>query len=123
MDENNFYQDHTDEVVNAENNYQQEAASNGANGFQIAGLVLGILSIVSGCCYGIPGLLFGIIGLILSIVGNKRGRNGVGTAALVCSIVGLVFGVLWSLFYFIGFASLIESGEFYDILENAGYYQ
>lgn len=63
-------------------------------GVSIAALVLGICGIVFDCCCGV-GVIFGIIGLILAIVGNKQQKSGVGTAALVCSIIALVFGVIY----------------------------
>lgn len=77
--------------------------SQGANGLQITGLVLGIISIVSCCCYGITGVIFGIAGLVCSIMGNKENKHGVGTAGLVCSIIGLVLSVLVILMYVIIF--------------------
>lgn len=64
------------------------------NGIQIAGLLFGIISILTVCCYGAPGLIFGIVGLICSIVGNRRSKSGVGIAGLICSIMGLVFNVI-----------------------------
>ena len=101
MDENtgsnSYYQDNT-----ANLQYQQPPVEEGpskANGLQVAGLILGILGIVTCCCYGIVGFIFSVIGLILSIVGNKRGKNGVGTAALVCSIIGLILSVIASIYY------------------------
>ncbi|MCM1101995.1 MAG: hypothetical protein NC079_07380 [Clostridium sp.] len=69
-------------------------------GLSIAGLVLGIISVVFICC-SLGGIVFGVIGLILSILGNKENRTGVGTAGIVCSAVGLGFSsllFLWSLF-------------------------
>ena len=96
---------------NFENNYQDNTANIPyqapvdevpvtTNGLQIAGLVCGILAIVSCWCYGIFGIVFGIAGLICSIIGNKKGKTGVGTAALVCSIIGLILGVV-ALIYFV----------------------
>lgn len=69
-------------------------------GLSIAGLVLGIISIVFICC-SLGGIVFGVIGLILSILGNKESKTGVGTAGIVCSAVGLGFSsliFLWDLF-------------------------
>lgn len=60
----------------------------------IIGLVLGILSILMGCCCTWLGLILGIAGVICSIIGNKNSKTGLGTAALICSIVGCVFAVL-----------------------------
>ena len=96
---------------NFENNYQDNTANIPyqapvdeapvtTNGLQIAGLVCGILAIVSCWCYGIFGIVFGIAGMICAIIGNKKGKTGVGTAALICSIIGLILGVI-ALIYFV----------------------
>lgn len=77
--------------------------SQGPNGLQIAGLVLGIISIVACCCYGVAGIVFGIAGLVCSIMGNKENKHGVGTAGLICSIIGIVIFVIFIVFYIILF--------------------
>lgn len=90
--QNSYYQDYTANIP-----YQsipQPEMDNSTNGLQTAGLVLGILSIVSNCCSWIFGIIFGIIGLIMSIMGNKTSKNGIGTAGLVCSILGLIFSII-----------------------------
>ncbi|MCM1111874.1 MAG: hypothetical protein NC399_01325 [Muribaculum sp.] len=76
-----------------------EEQSNTTPGMSIAGLVMGIVSIVLTCCCG-GGIIFAIAGLIMSIVGNKQKQTGVGTAGLVCSIIGMVLNV-FSLIYWI----------------------
>lgn len=61
------------------------------NNYGIASLVFGILSIA------IPffGAILGIIGLIMYSQQIKIERNGIATAGLVTSIVGLVIWGLW----------------------------
>ena len=96
---------------NFENNYQDntnvtyqapvQTEPHKANGLQIAGLVCGILAICFSCCYGIPGILLGVAGLICGIKGNKKGKNGVGTAGVVCSIIGLILGVIMLVYYIV----------------------
>ena len=86
-----------------------------ANGLQIASLVLGIISILLCCCYGAPSVIMGIIGLVCGIKGNKENKNGVGTAGIVCSIIGLIFGVISLIYYFIvGAAILSDPNYFYN---------
>lgn len=75
--------------------------SQGANGLQITGLILGIISIVICCCPG-GGIVLAIAGLVCSIIGNQQNKHGVGTAGLVCSIVGIVLGVLMILLNILG---------------------
>lgn len=99
------YQDYTANQqpvpnYNNYNNYNNDNADGKASGIQGASLVLGILSIVFSCCYGVPGLIMGAIGLICGIKGNSERKNGVGTAGIVCSVIGLIFSVIM-LIYFI----------------------
>lgn len=64
------------------------------NVLAIISLVLGILSIVLGCCSGWIGALFGIGGIICAVFANKQGKSGLSKAGLICSIVGIVLGIL-----------------------------
>lgn len=57
---------------------QPEPQQSGSNAMAIVSLVLGILSIVLACCYGI-GVIFGIVGLILAIISRKQSKSGLGT--------------------------------------------
>lgn len=70
-------------------NYNQYAQNDGAyNGCAIAGLVLGIISIVM-CCLLWLNIILGIAGIVLSIVGFKSFKyKGCAIAGLVCSIAG-----------------------------------
>lgn len=81
------------------------------SGFAIASMVLGILSIVFACCYGI-GLVLAIIGLILGVLALKQQRPGKGMAiaGVVTSILGLLCGLFWVLIA-VGIAT---SPEFLD---------
>ncbi|MCR5144898.1 MAG: hypothetical protein K6B67_06275 [Lachnospiraceae bacterium] len=61
----------------------------------VASLVLGILSIVIGLfttgVFGWLGAIFAIIGIVLGAVGRKNPeKQGIATAGLVCSIIGLI---------------------------------
>ena len=86
--------------------YDASGEDNKANGLQIASLVLGILSIVLACCTSYIGSIFGIVGLILAILGNKENKNGIGTAGFVCSIVGIVLGIIMTIVGVLALASL-----------------
>ena len=63
-----------------------------SNGKAIAGLVLGIVSIVLIFfgAYGVFGLICGVIGIILSIKARNENPTGIVTAGFVCSIIGTV---------------------------------
>jgi UPF0716 family protein affecting phage T7 exclusion len=72
----------------------------------VATLILGILSIIGSCCYGIPGLIMAIIALIISANSNKllkanpEGYSDAGNhkAGRICAFIGLGLGALWFLF-------------------------
>ena len=83
-------------------------------------LILGILSILGACCYGLPGLIAGIIALIMSSKSNKLlkenpdGYSDAGShkAGRICAMIGLGFSVLYMmlmLIYFIIYGAMIIS--------------
>ena len=67
-------------------------------------LVLGIVSILGCCCYGLPGIICGIIALVLSnkdtqLYNVNPDKYTIGSwknlrAGKVCAIIGLVLSVL-----------------------------
>jgi len=66
----------------------------------VAGLVLGILSLVGGIIPGVnafPMWLFGIVGIILSAVAMKKEKSGIATAGLVLSIIGTILSFIFFL--------------------------
>lgn len=96
-------------LITPNNNYNQQANLPNAT----ASLVLGIISIATSLCYisAIIGVICGIIGLVL---GNKdralyqstpdlytKASYGQGNAGRTCSIIGLILGGLWILFWVI----------------------
>ena len=64
------------------------------NGMAIAGLVLGIVSLVFSFFIGWLGLIAGVVGIVLSVKGRQSEKKGLGTAGLVCSIIGTVLSLL-----------------------------
>lgn len=82
--------------------YQKPADVPG-KGIGIAGMILGIASLVC-CCEGIIAGPCALIGLILSIVGvskaSKAGaKNGFAIAGIVCASIGLIFAALYLLIF------------------------
>jgi hypothetical protein len=67
-------------------------------------LVMGILSIVGCCCYGLPGIIFGIVALIIALKSEKVYKQdpenylGYGNvkAGKIMGIIGIVLGVLFA---------------------------
>lgn len=64
------------------------------HGFAVAGLVLGIISVVFACCYG-AGFITGVVGLVLNAVAKKAGNTeGMNTAGLVLNIIAVAINIL-----------------------------
>lgn len=97
----NFYQDYTAQYMNSQmnsatNSDNQNVADGSGDGFSIASLVLGIISILT-CCCCLLGLIFGVLGLVFALIAKKgRAWDGMKIAGLICSIIGLIlsFGVM-----------------------------
>lgn len=118
----NNYQDNTGNMPyqNAPvPNYNGGNGSSKANGLQIGSLVLGIISIVLCCCYGVPSIILGIVGIICAVCGNRDNKNGVGIAGLICSIIGIGLGIFWVFIYAL---VIIDSGGLSGVINRYGYY-
>ena len=81
-------------------------------GLQVAGMVLGILSLVL-AWLPIADLACGIIGLVLSVIGIRKASEvgagkGMGIAGLVCSIIGVVWGAIHLILFFVVWAKVTE---------------
>lgn len=99
MDGQNLQNEQNNVQENATQQYQvpptvvTTETQNATDPLAIVGLILGILSIVMSCC-AYWGLIPGIIGLVLAILSKKKANSGLATAALVCSIIGIVLALL-----------------------------
>lgn len=97
------YQDNTSAYTSdAYSSAPVQTADNGTPGLAIGALVCGIIGIVTGCC-GCLGTIFGIAGLIMAIVSNNKQKSGVGTAAIVCSIIAIVLGLIMGVVNIVAF--------------------
>jgi DNA-directed RNA polymerase subunit RPC12/RpoP len=70
-------------------------ASGTSNGFCVASLVLGIISLPAGCVIipAILAIIFGIIGLNQVSDGREGGGKGLAIAGIICGGIGLFIGV------------------------------
>lgn len=85
---------------------EQTPAPNGAKGFAIASLVLGIVGLVLFCVWYLS-VPCAVLAIIFSIVAKKKGgKNGMATAGLVLGIVTLVILVLILILAAIGITAL-----------------
>lgn len=66
------------------------------SGAAIASMILGIIALLSSCCFYYISIPCAVIGVILAAVGIKSGKGGKGMAiaGLVCSIISLVPAVM-----------------------------
>ena len=108
MDGQNFQneQNTTEESVQATNNYQDYTANvepvvtttveqpKQTNSLAVVSLVLGIISIVLGCCGSWIAIVLGIGGIVCAVMANKQGKTGMAKAGLICSIVGIVLAII-----------------------------
>lgn len=96
---------------------QPPAASNPGKGLGIAGMILGIISLVFNtvcACLGgsILGAPLSVIGLILSIIGKKKSKaagcsNGMATAGLVMNLISVIIVALAILAIVVYFAFIV----------------
>lgn len=103
------YQDNTASVQNQVPPVTAPEAPKQTNALAIVSLVMGILSIVLGCCTGWIGIIFSIAGIICAVFANKQGKTGLATAGMVCSIVGIVIAILITIVSVIFGAALATS--------------
>ena len=127
MDNNNLNETPVEETKTAESipnvtatteevtyNYDDAAfgdnAEGAGKGLSIAGLILGICSIL--CCPAVClNTILGIVGLILSIVAKKKQAAGPSTVGLILNIVGIVLSII-SLVVWIILVSMGVIGSF-----------
>lgn len=98
-------------------NYYQKT-----DGKSVAGMILGIISILATCSYG-AGIIFGIAGLVFSALARKDAKlkpefsgssnNSMANAGMICSIIGIVLSVLIILCLILAMVMEISSDEYY----------
>lgn len=91
------------------------------NGLAIAGMVLGILSILLSIIIGPFAIIFPLLGLILSLCSKKSGFK---VAGIITSIVGFVIQIIWILiivFFASLFGAIVDEFDDLDIDDDYNY--
>lgn len=109
---------------NYQNNGYQPPFNNGPqpyNGFAIAALIIGILSILPCCLFPYIGIPMNIVGLVLGIIGYRKpyGR-GMAIASIVINIIFLVLAIVWLIICLYIYANM-DMTAYYDMFENYMY--
>src|SRR5436190_17217499 len=73
----------------------QQPVQRGANGLGIAGFVVSLLGLLSGC-FG--GVVLSPVGVILSAIGMRRQPRGLAIAGLIIGLIGSIGLVFWIMF-------------------------
>ena len=87
--------------------YGNQPATEKPCGMAIAGMVLGILSMVCCCIWYISGIL-AILALIFSIITivKKKPGKGMAIAGVICGAIGLIIAIVMV----VGFVAIRQSG-------------
>ena len=113
--DNNNYQDYN------YNQYQQPTPEQPkqTNVLAIVGMILGIISILAGCC-GWYSLVLGIPGLICSILSRKQEKSGMSVVGIVCSVIGMIIGILMTIIAFGVIALFATDPSYQKLFQNYG---
>jgi len=112
----NQYNNPYDNPYNNNMYYEEKKPS---NGYAVASLILGLLSLLLSCCYGI-GLVLAIPGLILGFVSKKHSNgklSGMAIGGIICSIIGLLISI-FMLIAVVTFLSSPNANEFLKQLQQ-----
>ena len=90
-------------------NYEQSVyVENTSKVMGILSLILGILSCICCCAWGMFGLCLGVAALVLGILSIKREPDGktLATVGIVCGSIGILISLVWIIVVgIVGFAS------------------
>ena len=131
MDQNNqFNQEQETQSSSTDTFYQSGFSSDftppppvkTSNGYAIASLILGIVSIVLCCCCPPAIIITAALAIIFAVLSRQGGRmNGQAIGGMICGIASLVLSLIVVLFYVLSFAGMTEEERdmFYEEFYNA----
>lgn len=111
------YQDNT----GASQQYQQASPAvsqepQKSSALAIISLVMGILAILLGCCTAYIGIIPGIAGIVCAVLANKQGKSGMATAGMICSIIGIIIGIVMTIITAVFGVAIMSA------INDSGYY-
>lgn len=92
-----------DAIYSNPNNYAVPEPQ-GSSALAIVSMVLGILSIVLGCCCSGGNIIFSVAAIITGIISKKKNLPGDGMAltGIITGAIGTVFAIVMFIFFIIG---------------------
>ena len=105
-------QDNQDEYSGLwQEQYQQPKKTQQSN-MALASLIMGIIGIVTSCCFG--GIIFGSLGILFALLSKTEDKfEGYANAGLITSAISLVLTVILGVaFVYMVFSGMVMGGEF-----------
>lgn len=99
--------DNTDNAIRPDAIYNNPYAvpeQQGSPALAIVSMILGILSILLGCCCSGGNIIFGIPAIITGVISKKKNLPGGGMAlaGIITGVIGTVFALIMFIFFIIG---------------------
>lgn len=95
----------------------EQPQKDAGHGLAIASLVLGILSIISCCCWWLS-VLLGVVGIVLAIISKSKSSTGkMETLALVGLILSIIGAVL-AIVYIVWAVAYMQTSDYQDALDQ-----
>lgn len=97
---------------NQNNFYQQPTAPKKLNGFSIASMVCGIISLVC-CCAGL-GLPLGALAILFAILAYRKGKSmdSMSISGIATGIFGMIMGLVFIIYVLFSYISVWEDPYF-----------
>ena len=91
-------------------------------GYSVASLVLGIFGLVC-CCLGPVGLIPAVLAIVFAVISRRRlgALDGMGTAGLICGILGSLIGAYMTFEYVLMFILMSDPTfmeEYFAMMEE-----
>lgn len=95
----------------------EQPQKDGGHGLAIASLVLGILAVISCCCWYLS-IILGVVGIVLAVISKSKSSTGkMETMALVGMILSIL-GIVLALVYVIWAVNYMQSPAYQDALDQ-----